>query len=572
MRSSGARRAPSCGVLELHVFCVPDDLWNNALNTVSTHAISKFISVGFVRVLPDLSLKALRLQIGNLLGAETVDDKFAFLKCVGRSLAVVRSKQELELKVKSFAPPHAPQPELYILHCAGFIGRRWMSGTLRPGSLQRPRKGSDTYVLHPGLPLDGNESSGGCKSSSCTCHVCVDKGLGRHHDYLTERRPVSSNRDEKNTRGEQNSNRLHLAGSPEMTGNDQHRTSTSGPSENGDLREFKGDDFPQSDVYCAWEHGLPTEKISRPSQPRIMRDRLDERPAQLRKQDSGTEVSSVGPGLMLSHSIPKETRIHSNNTMDSGIPESLDDRDVEYLENQRKKSQQAGRDPGSRSVGQDISQTPGSSGRELDYSLGEKQYSPPPPPPLLTADVQRPHMPTDTEELIAQINAVKQERKSLEKTREELVKKAKSLLSQNRLRQNQVRDSWKKQYFEAKKATGLLEGTTVRLRLELETFYQKLLHQLSARVTRRRLRKLPPTSASKNELIIQITTLKHEIDQLYRRLESAKMKLVTEMKLRKQTLTDLKALRAELAQKKTRSSLNRLHGASTPHGLNILAA
>ena len=52
-----------------------------------------------------------------------------------------------------------------------------------------------------------------------------------------------------------------------------------------------------------------------------------------------------------------------------------------------------------------------------------------------------------------------------------------------------ARDSWKKRYFETKKATAPLEGTLRNIRQELETFYNKLLHQLQARDWRGRARR-----------------------------------------------------------------------------------
>ncbi|KAF7243383.1 Spermatogenesis-associated protein 1 [Varanus komodoensis] len=61
--------------------------------------------------------------------------------------------------------------------------------------------------------------------------------------------------------------------------------------------------------------------------------------------------------------------------------------------------------------------------------------------------------------------------------------------------------------------------------------------------------------SSRNNTIIQITTLQHEIDQLRRKLDHAKMKLIIEIKMRKQATFDLQALKAELAHKKVQSSL-----------------
>ncbi|KAL9845551.1 spermatogenesis-associated protein 1 isoform 5-T7 [Geothlypis trichas] len=102
-------------VLELHVFYVPAEVWNFKLNTVPVALTSKFVSAGFIRVSPHLTLRVLRERLGEYLGAVTVADKFIFLKCIGKKLAVVKAKQETELELKYFAPPYALYPELYLL-------------------------------------------------------------------------------------------------------------------------------------------------------------------------------------------------------------------------------------------------------------------------------------------------------------------------------------------------------------------------------------------------------------------------------------------------------------------------
>uniref|UniRef100_A0A8C5SGJ5 Spermatogenesis associated 1 n=1 Tax=Laticauda laticaudata TaxID=8630 RepID=A0A8C5SGJ5_LATLA len=102
-------------LLELHVFYVPEEVWNFKLNTVSVEVISKFFSAGFIRVSPHMTLKTLRENFGEYLGEDAVIDKHVFLKCIGEKLVVVKAKQEMELKLKSFAPPYALHPELYLL-------------------------------------------------------------------------------------------------------------------------------------------------------------------------------------------------------------------------------------------------------------------------------------------------------------------------------------------------------------------------------------------------------------------------------------------------------------------------
>uniref|UniRef100_A0A673CAR5 Spermatogenesis associated 1 n=1 Tax=Sphaeramia orbicularis TaxID=375764 RepID=A0A673CAR5_9TELE len=82
-------RPASCKFVELHVLYVPDDQWNVKLNKVPVEAIESFISAGFIRVYPDLTLKTLRNKLAAFLGAERSINKFSFLKCVGHSLALV---------------------------------------------------------------------------------------------------------------------------------------------------------------------------------------------------------------------------------------------------------------------------------------------------------------------------------------------------------------------------------------------------------------------------------------------------------------------------------------------------
>ncbi|XP_038649586.1 spermatogenesis-associated protein 1 isoform X2 [Scyliorhinus canicula] len=564
-------------VLELHVFYVPADLWNCKLNTVSNHTINKFISAGFVRVLPDLCLKAVRQQIGELLGAHPEDDKFVFLKCVGRSLAVVRPKQELEIKVKSFAPPYAPQPELYLLPGAC---RRPAHRMFTPERQQTAEEDFGTSASHPRLitrDLDENEPSGELKSPGSSYQAHVAKSPEIRNGYMSCDRLQNTNCEEnakpKDCKSDDFPHNLHRNRSPDITNAcSPLRQRTPNPGGTTDSRQFEANALSQEAQRTrspgfsnSWEQETPSKSLrnARQSNQKIARNQQQEHPVCQRKK----ETAAMGVAQMDMTSVAKENRILSNSTRDSGIPESLDERDLEYYENQRKKSQQVNQAPESISAGQGTNQT-----QNDGYSPVANQYSLPPPPPLLTFNLksQLESVPTDKEQLTAEINATKQERKCLEKTREELVKKAKGLLSQNRLRRNQVRDKWKKKYFESKKVTIPLEETSSKLRQELETYYLKLLHQLEARDTRKQDQK--STSNSKNELIIQITTLKHEIDQLYRSVENAKMKLITEIKLRKQTSTELRVLRAELAQKKTQSSLNRLHGGSVPHSLNAPAS
>ncbi|XP_076789465.1 spermatogenesis-associated protein 1 isoform X3 [Arvicanthis niloticus] len=123
-------RPSSSELVELHVFYVPEGSWNYKLNTISIEVINNFISAGFIRVSPQLTLQALRERLGEFLGVDAVAEKFLFLKCIGNNLAVVKEKQESELKLKSFAPPYALQPELYLLPVIDHLGNVYSASTV----------------------------------------------------------------------------------------------------------------------------------------------------------------------------------------------------------------------------------------------------------------------------------------------------------------------------------------------------------------------------------------------------------------------------------------------------------
>ncbi|XP_055978832.1 spermatogenesis-associated protein 1-like [Sorex fumeus] len=82
-----------------------------------------------MKISPDLTLQALRERLVEFLGEDAIAEKFLFLKCIGNNLAVVKAKQESELKLKSFAPPHALQPELYLLPIVDHLGNVFSAST-----------------------------------------------------------------------------------------------------------------------------------------------------------------------------------------------------------------------------------------------------------------------------------------------------------------------------------------------------------------------------------------------------------------------------------------------------------
>ncbi|XP_053178951.1 spermatogenesis-associated protein 1 [Scomber japonicus] len=501
------RRPTSCKFVELHVLYVPDDQWNVKLNKVPAEAIESFISAGFIRVHPDITLKTLRSELGALLGAERSINKFSFLKCVGRNLALVKSKQERNLKVKTFAPPYAPQPELYLL----------------------PTVETDSSVYSESLTPDTSSSSPDHQTyyPPKTCSLSArTKGPVKfpHIPQCSHQPPPTPSLEE----GEEEEE--------EETDDEEGSYSSS---------DAQGENEEEALSSNKWEE---QERCPKKSQ--------NQRGALPISQNKALQLCEADSAQVKELPKEEETRRkphHRPNraARDSGVAESLEDRDSGFsITDGLGKSKDAHRVKSTRE--------PTSRGTESLAVLSRPVRCTSPPPGLDLASAARksgssPIFQTNREELIEEIKLVREERKQLEWTRQELLRKGKDLLAQNRHRRNQARDSWKKKYFDTKKATAPLEENLRNIRQELETFYNKLLHQLHARDNRGKPRR-QGRSSIKNELIIQIMTESYQIDDLKRKVEDAKMKLVTGIELRKQAATELRALKAELAQKKSQSS------------------
>ncbi|XP_056269904.1 spermatogenesis-associated protein 1 [Pseudoliparis swirei] len=504
MRYPENRRPASRKFVELHVLFVPEDQWNVKLNKVPAEAIESFTSAGFIRVYPETTLKTLRSELGALLGPERHFERFSFLKCVGRSLALVKSKQEKDLKVKTFAPPYAPQPELYLL----------------------PTVEIDSSVCSQSLITDTSSSSPDHQTYNHPPETCT-LPAGTKEPVKFPLIPQCSHKPPP---------------TPSLEEEEEHEEQSYSSSEAEGEHEEEGLSSNQSQ----WaDPGCCPRKphIQRTTQ-LVSQNKGNITASQQREADSAQVKES--PENKDKDTCKKKKQYQRQNRApledrDSGF--SLTDglcksKDVRALKSIRTKPTSAVTD------------------RPVGLSRCVALASPPPGrafPVATQKTTASPVFQTNREELIEEIKLVREERKKLEWTRQELLRKGKDLLSQNRHRRNQARDSWKKKYFETKKATAPLEENLRNLRQELETLYNKLLHQLQARDNRGKPWRQGRSSV-KNELIIQIMTESHEIDNLKRKVEDSKMKLVTEIKLRKQAATELKALKAELAQKKSQSS------------------
>ncbi|XP_050818132.1 spermatogenesis-associated protein 1 isoform X4 [Gopherus flavomarginatus] len=518
-------RPPTSELVELHVFYVPEAVWNYTLNTVSADLTSKFISAGFIRVPRHVTLRALREQLGDFLGEDAVADKFIFLKHIGKKLAVVKAKQETELKLKLFAPPHALHPELYLLPGVDHLEIAYSSSTTPdtqhfnaeshrsphgPSTLNLPKKEpekSPTFLESPqkntlmqnqedSSSLGWNETE---KEMISVMHIKPEQSL---NNRTQEKQIPHRRKDQIGSNGSLqvpsslNSTKWESGKNPTSLESAQKNHLSQDQNESNTLRWSQKDRGTISGHHV--KQSIEQAKNNETQENPIPPGRKEEIPIVM-----GANVENRGN--------LKAIRMGRNTTGDSGIPESLEDGDKEYLHN-KKSPQQSGIRESVTDVGiKQDDKTDKNNVNRLEYS---SQYISPPPPPSLS--INRSQVP---------------------------------------IFQTETRDAWKKKYFETKKATASLEDILNKLRQDVELYYQKLLLQLEARDIRKRPNNLTHIANAKNTTIIQITIVQHEIDQLKRKLDNTKMKLITEIKMRKQAASDLRALRAELAQKKIQSSL-----------------
>ncbi|XP_043408955.1 spermatogenesis-associated protein 1 [Chelonia mydas] len=560
-------RPPTSELVELHVFYVPEEVWNFTLNTVSAALTSKFISAGFIRVPRHVTLRVLREQLGDFLGEDAVADKFIFLKHIGKKLAVVKAKQETELKLKLFAPPHALHPELYLLPGVDHLEIAYSSSSTPDTQhfnveSHRSPHGPSTLNLPKKKPEKSPTFLEGPQKHTLRQNQEDSSSLG-WSETEKEMIPV-----------------LHIK--PEQSLNNRtqekkipHRRKDQIGS-NGSLH------IPSSLNPTKWESGKNPTSLESAQKNHLSQDQKESNTLRWSQKDKGTlsghhvkqsieqaknnetQENHIPPGrkeeipIVVGANVEnrcnlKAIRMGRNTTGDSEIPESLEVGDKEYLHNKKSPQQSGIRESVADTGIKQDDKTDKNNVTHLEYS--SRYISPPPPPALSINRAQVPIFQTEKSKMVEQLKQMKAERRHMERTREELVKKVKGLIEQNKLRRYHARDAWKKKYFETKKATTSLEDILNKLRQDLELYYQKLLLQLEARDIRKRPNNLTHIANAKNTTIIQITTVQHEIDQLKRKLDNTKMKLIIEIKMRKQAASDLRALRAELAQKKIQSSL-----------------
>ncbi|XP_061182050.1 trichohyalin-like isoform X9 [Saccostrea echinata] len=615
--SSREIRPTSAELVDLHVYVVPPEIWRERYNNFLNQNVTETISAGIIRVHPERLLYDLRDELEQQVGVEMLPRDFVFLKSVGRSITRLKQKQEYQLKAKHFIPPQAYAPELYLLEVSP-DDRESSRTSTRPQSpySQNPEKISQVKVAikqkdsskailvkkEKSRPSKFRTEETKRRTKIISQEICEDerrsanKSKHRHNQsspYHYSPLPKIRSGRSPTRRVEYNHNGDIKAESQRLSeswGSNRDKR-TPPPPQNVPRTpprpKVSREQTPRNQTPREESHRAPPRYSTTPTDHRKRADQSRE-PASgtytnHTNEDSGINVNSpVDHFDALDRRKQEEDRrddlhqrLHPDNEDDH--QRNGDQNDDEWERRRREEEERRRREEEERRRREEEERRREEEERhrleEERERIPKQQLTGsdedlnrfPSPPPLQINDSSQVHetesskqnKKAEKERLLKELEAAREARRAVEKQREELVKKAKLMQTKTQNRRNHARDLWKKRYFEEKKKTPPLEEQCNRLRHELDIIHRKLMNTLEgpSKEKSTRLGDLKPSQ--KNNYKIQATRLTHEIDDMRRRLENAKMKLTAEMKLRNQAETELRALRAELTQQKIQLTLSR---------------
>ncbi|XP_078739662.1 uncharacterized protein LOC144953019 [Lampetra fluviatilis] len=138
----------------------------------------------------------------------------------------------------------------------------------------------------------------------------------------------------------------------------------------------------------------------------------------------------------------------------------------------------------------------------------------------------------------------------MERHRRELVARIKETRVAMHARRAEAREAWKRRYLHEKRATPALEEELRPVREELDALLSRNAH-LTATAT---------TTTLKDTLLARLQGAQRRVEKLVGDIESGAAKLRSEQKLRKDAQQELKAARAQLAQRRALASVARKPG------------
>ncbi|XP_076440651.1 uncharacterized protein LOC143280051 isoform X2 [Babylonia areolata] len=618
-------RPSSEQLCDLHVYQVPWSLWREPLNNLLNQSVADTVSLGIIRVHPDVPLVDLRQEIQRQL-EEMAPKEYVFLRSVGRSLTRLKKKQEYQLKARDFLSPKYYAPELYILEATqemqdafaaserssqqsrgspgsrsyrngyrsdrdrnGYPGGRHSRQRHDPARRSSPHQYSPLPRINPSSPAPhGREGSSPSAPFSLDSHGSQQpfsdprdfantnpNPYPAHTKYQDredskrreeDRYPPSPHRSYREipqtlpmeddrvrqAEGQQAAPRTYR-GRPESSdrvpppldrgdprrGDDPRRTHrpasgyehdaayTNNTNEDSGVAGFSPEDQYKNrdkENYYDAANSKARDLQNRLNREQFNLDDDEDHKRRLRELEDGALMDSEHWARDQDERRRRAEEERHRTEEDKRREEERRKAEEEEEKRRRQKEEEEERRR------REEEERRKSSDEDLN------RFPSPPPLRMSPGDVERDSQSAqqrwreEKQKLLQEIEEARETRQMTEKEREELVKKAKALQTKTQNRRNQARDTWKKRYFEEKKKTPPLEEQTNRLKEELEGLHRKLMTVLEG-PKEKNIKLGDSRPSQKNNYVIQCTRLQHDIDDLKRRIENAKMKLTAEMKI-----------------------------------------
>ncbi|CAF4138146.1 unnamed protein product [Rotaria socialis] len=646
-------RPDSAELVDLHIFIIPKSVWKSVQHLAQNGAMDDAISVGFVRVPPDIKLHQLRQSIERLCGTENNFPRdFIFLRSVGRCFTRVKPTQENELKVKHYRPPLTFAPEIYLLegrhedyaytpsttptmYTANYLfGSRYqyrlnldefntstssVSCNYQPKLLTDVRQQipiANSFALIPNgssptkldwtkfTRIDLDESTPNL-SGATTLRSRKTPSLYREliklqeeqerlrqrQDELerirrdVEEKKVNSDRDEENNR------RRHRQEKAEA----EHRRRLEQETRAATTIQASYRGFKDRKVFQTIKQSIAKNKsrISLSETDASSKQSIgDEENSDNSDDDEFSDGSQI---LSISSSIKSASDIDSNlyktetNTIKNQNSDSTDsnsfstESESESLTFKTERKIQSDKVPYSKNKAtNDIDTEITRSATVTKVRYLEHEFLSVSRPNITddTYDVARqeaeakrrrqldeekrklkeleekrrrkkiqPQANDDAESLRIHLQELGTERMDLEKTQNDVIRKLKHIHSRITLRRREARDMWKKKYYRERKKTVPLEEISAKLKRDLDQINTKIVQSIDSE-SKQTAHAGNAKLAEMGSLVSQITRFQNEIQNTRNKIDLAKLRLTTDIKLRNQAENECRTLKAELSQAK----------------------
>ncbi|CAM2713674.1 unnamed protein product [Rotaria socialis] len=598
-------RPDSAELVDLHIFIIPKSVWKSVQHLAQNGAMDDAISVGFVRVPPDIKLHQLRQSIERLCGTENNFPRdFIFLRSVGRCFTRVKPTQENELKVKHYRPPLTFAPEIYLLegrhedyaytpsttptmYTANYLfGSRYqyrlnldefntstssVSCNYQPKLLTDVRQQipiANSFALIPNgssptkldwtkfTRIDLDESTP--KKTPSLYRELIklqeeQERLRQRQDELerirrdVEEKKVNSDRDEENNR------RRHRQEKAEA----EHRRRLEQETRAATTIQASYRGFKDRKVFQTIKQSSQILSISSSikSASDIDSNLYKTETNTIKNQNSDSTDSNSFSTESESESLTFKTerKIQSDkvpysknkatNDIDTEITRSATVTKVRYLEHEFLSVSRPNITDDTYDVARQEAEA--KRRRQLDEEkrklkeLEEKRRR---------KKIQ-PQANDDAESLRIHLQELGTERMDLEKTQNDVIRKLKHIHSRITLRRREARDMWKKKYYRERKKTVPLEEISAKLKRDLDQINTKIVQSIDSE-SKQTAHAGNAKLAEMGSLVSQITRFQNEIQNIRNKIDLAKLRLTTDIKLRNQAENECRTLKAELSQAK----------------------